>query len=171
MICLRMQAMPVAVIAKASKSAGDSASAGLDGLTSEQARRLALKIGPNSMPDSSSHPARRAVGKLWAPVPWMLEASIVLRLILGKHFEAAVIGVLLAFNAVLSFIQEGRAQATLAALKSRLALTASVHRDGQWKTVPASDLVPGDVIKLSLGGVVRRMFDCLRATCCWINRC
>jgi H+-transporting ATPase len=49
---------------------------------------------------------------------------------------------------------EGRAQATLAALKSRLALTASVRRDGAWKNIPASGLVPGDAVKLSLGGVV-----------------
>jgi H+-transporting ATPase len=58
------------------------------------------------------------------------------------------------FNAVLGFFQEGRAQATLAALKSRLALNASVRRDGCWKTIPASELVPGDSVKLSLGGVV-----------------
>src|SRR5208337_3858747 len=44
--------------------------------------------------------------------------------------------------------------ATLAALRSRLALSASVRRGGAWKIVPAAELVPGDVIKLSLGGVV-----------------
>ena len=52
------------------------------------------------------------------------------------------------------FFQEGRAQATLAALKSRLALNASVRRDGAWTTVPAAELVPGDIVKLSLGAVV-----------------
>ena len=51
-------------------------------------------------------------------------------------------------------LQESRAQATLAALKSRLALTASVKRDGAWKTVPAAEVAPGDVVKLSLGAVV-----------------
>ncbi|MGA3304136.1 MAG: HAD-IC family P-type ATPase [Methylovirgula sp.] len=58
------------------------------------------------------------------------------------------------FNAALGLLQESRAQATLAALKSRLALNASVRRDGAWKTVPAAELVPGDMVKLSLGGVV-----------------
>ena len=58
------------------------------------------------------------------------------------------------FNAALGLFQESRAQATLAALKSRLALTASVRRDGAWKTVPAAELVPGDMVKLSLGAVV-----------------
>ena len=84
----------------------------------------------------------------------MLEAAVVLELVLGKYVEAAVIAGLLLFNAVIGLVQEGRAQHTLAALKSRLALTASVRRDGAWTTLPAADLVPGDVIKLSLGGVV-----------------
>jgi H+-transporting ATPase len=84
----------------------------------------------------------------------MLEAAILLELVLGKFVEAGIIALLLAFNAALSFLQEGRAQATLAALKSRLALTASVRRDGVWKNLPAADLVPGDSVKLSLGGVV-----------------
>jgi H+-transporting ATPase len=106
------------------------------------------------MPDTSAHPLRNALAKFWAPVPWLLEASIVLELVLHKYYEAAIIAGLLAFNAALAYFQEGRAQATLAALKSRLALNASVRRDGAWKTVPAVELVCGDLVKLSLGGVV-----------------
>ena len=106
------------------------------------------------MPDTSAHPLRDALAKFWAPVPWLLEASIVLELMLHKFYEAAIIAALLIFNAALSYFQEGRAQATLAALKSRLALNASVLRDGVWKTVPAAELVCGDLVKLSLGGVV-----------------
>ena len=106
------------------------------------------------MPDTSAHPLRNALAKFWAPVPWLLEASIVLQVVLHKYFEAAVIAGLLVFNAALAYFQEGRAQATLTALKSRLALNASVRRDGAWKTVPAAELVRGDLVKLSLGGVV-----------------
>ena len=106
------------------------------------------------MPDTSAHLLRNALAKFWAPVPWLLEASIVLELVLHKYYEAAIIAGLLVFNAALAYFQEGRAQATLAALKSRLALNASVQRDGAWKTVPAAELVRGDVVKLSLGGVV-----------------
>jgi H+-transporting ATPase len=84
----------------------------------------------------------------------MLEAAIILELALGKYIEASIIALLLLFNAALGLIQESRAQTTLTALKSRLALSASVRRDGAWKTVPAADLVPGDLVKLSLGGVV-----------------
>jgi H+-transporting ATPase len=124
------------------------------GLTSDEARSRLEKFGPNAVPDTALHPLRRAIAKFWAPVPWMLEAAIVLEIALGKYVEGAIIAVLLAFNAVLGFVQEGRAQATLAALKSRLALNASVKRDNAWTTVPAAQLVVGDIVKLSLGAVV-----------------
>jgi len=126
----------------------------VSGLTSEEARHRLGQIGPNAMPDTTLHPLRMALEKLWAPIPWMLEAAILLELFLGKYVEAGIISTLLVFNAGLGFFQESRAQLTLAALKSRLALNASVKRDGEWKAVPAMELVPGDVIKLSLGGVV-----------------
>src|SRR5579863_2898673 len=125
-----------------------------NGLTSDEARSRLEKFGPNAMPDTALHPLRMAIEKFWAPVPWMLEAAIVLELALGKYVEAAIIAGLLIFNAALGLFQESRAQATLAALKSRLALNASVRRDGAWKTISAAELVPGDVVKLSLGGVV-----------------
>jgi H+-transporting ATPase len=125
-----------------------------NGLTGDEARHRLEKFGPNAMPDTASHPLRRAVEKFWAPVPWMLEATIVLEIVLGKFVEATIIAALLVFNAALGLFQEGRAQATLAALKSRLALSASVRRDGAWKTLPAVELVPGDMVTLSLGAVV-----------------
>jgi H+-transporting ATPase len=89
-----------------------------------------------------------------APVPWMLEAAILLQIGLGDYLEDGVVAFLLVFNAVLGFVQEGRGQAKLDALKSRLALVAPMFRDGKWATVPAAAPVPGDVVKLSLGTVV-----------------
>jgi len=124
------------------------------GLTSSEARARLVNYGPNAMPDTSVHPLRMAFEKFWAPVPWLLEAAVVLELVRGSYPEAGIIGALLVFNAGLGLFQEGRAQATLAALRSRLAMTASVRRDGVWATLPAAELVPGDVVKLSLGGVV-----------------
>ncbi len=124
------------------------------GLTSDEGRTRLAKYGPNAMPDTAIPAWRMALAKFWAPVPWMLEAAIILQTVLHEYVEAAVIAGLLVFNAALGFFQEGRAQATLAALKSRLALTASVLRDGVWKNIPATELVPGDTVKLSLGGVV-----------------
>jgi H+-transporting ATPase len=144
--------MPASPTIAATANAPDNVSK--TGLTSDAARRQLAKFGPNAMPDIGVHPLAMAIEKFWAPVPWMLEAAIVLELLLGKWLEAAIIALLVVFNAALGLLQEGRAQATLAALKSRLALTASVKREGAWKTVPATDLPPGDLVKLSLGGVV-----------------
>jgi H+-transporting ATPase len=124
------------------------------GLTSEEALERLEKDGPNAIVDVARHPVQRALGKFWAPIPWMLEAAILLQLGLGDYLEAGIVAFLLIFNAALGFVQEGRAQATLDALKSRLALLASVRRDGHWTTVPAATLVPGDLVKLSLGSVV-----------------
>jgi H+-transporting ATPase len=124
------------------------------GLTTVEARGRLEKSGPNAVSDTDMHPLRMALEKFWTPVPWMLEAAILLELVLGKYIEAAIIAALLVFNAALGLFQENRAQATLAALKSRLALSAQVRRDGAWTTIPAAELVPGDVVKLSLGAVI-----------------
>ena len=124
------------------------------GLTSAQALRVIGLEGPNTVAEPKRHPIAQAAAKFWAPVPWMLESTIVMQLCLGEYPEAAAIAVLLVFNAALSFFQEDRAQATVDALKSRLALTASARRDGAWQTLPAPELVRGDIVKLSLGAVV-----------------
>ena len=124
------------------------------GLTTDEARRRLQAGGSNVVADVREHPIKRALGKLWAPVPWMLEAAIGLALLLGDDAQAGAVAVLLVFNAGLSYFQESRSQATLDALKSRLALVSPVRRDGTWVTVRAAELVPGDVIKLSLGAVV-----------------
>ncbi len=124
------------------------------GLTEAEAAARLAEVGPNEISEHRESLLRRALGKLWAPVPWMLEAAVVLELALGKIVEGAIIAALVIFNAVLALLQEGRARTALAALKSRLAVNASVRRDGVWRTIPARELVPGDRVKLSLGAVV-----------------
>ncbi len=126
----------------------------LEGLSSAEAQRRLRTSGPNALPDTATSLWRRALGKFSAPIPWLLEIAIILQFALREYAEAAVIAVLLVFNALLGLLQEGRAQATLDALKSRLALLASVRRDGHWQTLPATELVTGDLIKLSLGSIV-----------------
>jgi H+-transporting ATPase len=128
--------------------------AAAQGLSSADARERLSRFGPNSIADVQMQPIRRLFEKFWAPVPWLLEATVLLELMLGKYIEAGIIMALLIFNAAIGYFQESRAQATLAALKSRLSLTASVLRDRMWTIIPAAELVPGDVVKLSLGGVV-----------------
>jgi len=124
------------------------------GLTSSEARARLAEAGPNAIREEVTPRWRSFAAKLWGPVPWLLEAAIVLQLGLGARLEAALIGGLLLFNALLGFVQEGRANAALAALKKRLAPTALVRRDGEWLRLAAAELVPGDAIRLPLGAIV-----------------
>jgi H+-transporting ATPase len=61
------------------------------GLTSAEAGRRLQQFGPNAVPDTTPNPFRRALEKFWAPVPWMLEAAIVLQIALGEYAGAAII--------------------------------------------------------------------------------
>jgi H+-transporting ATPase len=126
----------------------------IKGLTSAEARRILSQVGPNATPDVVIHPLRLVLSKFLAPVSILLEIAIVLQLALGEYVEGSIIGALLVFNAAIGFFHESRAQSTIAALKSRLALNASVLRDGAWAIVPAAELVPADTVKLTLGSVV-----------------
>lgn len=121
------------------------------GLTSDEATQRLAQYGPNTVTEERPHPLRALLRKFWAPVPWMLEATIGLQIVLGKLDEAAIIAVLLIFNAVLSFVQENRANRALALLKSRLAVQARVFRDGRWQLIAAQGLVPGDIVHLRMG--------------------
>ncbi|MDA8255638.1 MAG: plasma-membrane proton-efflux P-type ATPase [Betaproteobacteria bacterium] len=131
-----------------------AATTALPGLTSAEARRRLGEFGANVTNEEAPPRWRVFLTKFWAPIPWLLEAAIILQFGLGQYVEASVVGGLLLFNATLGFIQEGRAVAALAALKQRLAPTALVARDGVWIRLPAAELVPGDAIRLPLGAMV-----------------
>lgn len=147
-----MARTPPAIVSEPDVALSPAAEA--EGLSSAAARQRLAQFGPNAVSEPSVHPMRTFAQQFWAPVPWMLEAAILVQASLGEYLEAAVIGGLLLFNALLAFFQHSHAQAALELLKSRLALTASVRRDGTWTMVPAAELVPGDIVKLSLGAVV-----------------
>jgi H+-transporting ATPase len=123
-------------------------------LTSSQVAQRLREFGPNAVAAEAPVRWRVLLAKFWSPIPWLLEAAIVLELSLGKYAETAIIAGLLVFNATLSLVQEGRASAALAALIKRLAPTALVRRDGKWARRPAAELVPGDAIRLPLGTLV-----------------
>ena len=124
------------------------------GLSSEEARRRLLECGLNAVSEKKPHPVLALLGKFRAPVPWMLEATIVLELALGKFVEGIIIAVLLVFNASLSLFQETRARSALELLQKRLAVRARVLRDAAWGLIPAEELVPGDFVHLQIGDLV-----------------
>ncbi len=121
------------------------------GLTSAEARARLQRFGPNAVAEQKTNPLLAILGKFWAPVPWMLEATVALEIAMGKPVEAVVIGALLVFNAMLSLTQEGRARGALEMLRQRLRITARVMRDGRWGQVAAEELVPGDFVYLRMG--------------------
>ncbi len=126
----------------------------LSGMTQQKADELLKQYGLNTIPEEKPRPWLTFLRKMWAPVPWMLEMSIVLELLLGKTLEAAIIGALVVFNALMSTLQENRAQNALALLRKRLTVTCRVLRDGWWQMLPSADLVPGDVVYLRIGDLV-----------------
>jgi hypothetical protein len=116
-----------------------AAASGPRGLTSGEARRRLAELGPNTVAEEAPSSFMTLFEKFWGPVPWLLEAAIVLQLSLGAYIEAAVIATLLLLNATLGVVQQGRAGAALAALKKRLAPAALVLRDGEWVRRPAEE--------------------------------
>jgi H+-transporting ATPase len=131
-----------------------SVSQSLTGLSQAEADKLYQEFGSNTIPEQKTHTWLVFIHKMWAPVPWMLEASILLELILGKYIEAGVIGALVIFNALMSTLQENRAQNALTLLRKRLTVTARVLRDGNWQKISSSELVPGDIVYLRMGDLV-----------------
>jgi H+-transporting ATPase len=126
----------------------------VSGLSTADAQSRLAQFGPNAIAEKRMPAWRQLLVKFWAPVPWMLEVVIALQAILGRYIEAAVIAVLLVFNAGVSFVQERRATSALSALRKRLPVRARVKRDGAWGQVAAEQLVPGDVVHVRVGDLV-----------------
>jgi len=131
-----------------------SGSSNLEGLSSSEAARRLAEFGPNAVAEEHVHSLKRIARHFWAPVPWMLEATIALQIAIGQRLTASSIAILLVANVILATIQESRADAALALLKQRLLLKSRVKRDGGWIDLPAADLVPGDIVEVCLGDVV-----------------
>jgi H+-transporting ATPase len=92
--------------------------------------------------------------RFWGIVPWMLEATAIVTWLLGKYTDTLVIVFLLVFNAAMALWREGRAKAAMAGLKQRLRILSRVKRDGQWSTIPARELVPGDLVRVRAGDLL-----------------
>ena len=124
------------------------------GLSEAEAAERLARYGSNAIQAERRHLLRRLASKLTGPVPYMLEAAVVLELAVGKVTEAIIVAALVIFNGILSFAQEGRARHALDLLRSRLAVQARVMRDGRWELVKAEVLVPGDMVHVRMGDIV-----------------
>jgi len=125
-----------------------------DGLTEVEASKRLTKDGPNELPEKKTNPLLKFLGYFWGPIPWMIEAAVILSGVVKHWPDFCIILVLLGTNAVVGFWEERAAGNAIAALKAHLATKTRVKRDGQWVTPPARQLVTGDVIQLKQGDIV-----------------
>lgn len=124
------------------------------GLTQSEAEARLAQYGPNELPEEKANPFLKFLTYFWGPIPWMIEIAAVLSAVVRHWPDFAIILLLLLANAVVGFWEEHQAGNAIAALKARLAIKARVRRDGQWTSLDARELVPGDVIRLRLGDIV-----------------
>lgn len=124
------------------------------GLNPEEARQRLDHYGYNELAEKETNPLLKFLTYFWGPIPWMIEAAVVLSALVRHWADFVIILVLLLANAVVGFWEEYQAGNAIAALKAKLALKARVRRGGEWLTCPARDLVPGDLIRVRLGDIV-----------------
>ena len=125
-----------------------------NGLTQVEAQKRLAQYGPNEIPEKKSSSILTFLTYFWGPIPWMIEAAVILSAVARHWPDFGIILVLLVANSVVGFWEERQAGNAIAALKAKLAINARVQRDGRWATPPARELVPGDVVRLRLGDIV-----------------
>jgi H+-transporting ATPase len=126
----------------------------VDGLSDSEASGRIKEYGYNELTEEKVNPFFKFLTYFWGPIPWMIEAAVILSAVTGDWVDFSIIMVLLIMNAVVGFWEEYQADNAIDALKNKLALKARVRRDGAWKIIPSRELVPGDIIRLRLGDII-----------------
>ncbi|TVP49205.1 MAG: HAD family hydrolase [Gemmatimonadales bacterium] len=125
---------------------------GLD--PAEAAKRLESH-GPNQLPEEApEHPLLRFLKQFRNVLIYILLGAMVFTAVLGEWLDSGVILLVVVVNALVGFIQEGKAAEAMEGIRGLLSPTARVLRGGKVKEVDAADLVPGDVVTLESGGRV-----------------
>ena len=137
-------------LAEVERKLGSSA----DGLTQAEAQKRLTQYGPNEIAEKKTNELLKFLSYFWGPIPWMIEAAVILSAVARHWPDFGIILVLLLANAVVGFWEEHQAGNAIAALKATLAIKARVKRDGKWITPAARELVPGDVIRVRMGDIV-----------------
>lgn len=126
----------------------------LDGLSQKEAQKRHIKYGPNEIAEKKSNPFLKFLTYFWGPIPWMIEIAVILSGVIQHWPDFFIILILLFSNALVGFWEEHQAGNAIASLKAKLAINARVKREGQWITMLARDLVPGDLIRIRMGDIV-----------------
>ena len=124
------------------------------GLAQVEAEKRLAQYGPNEIAEKKTNEFLKFLFYFWGPIPWMIEAAVVLSAVARHWPDFGIILTLLLANALVGFWEEHQAGSAIAALKATLAIKARVKRDGKWVEPAARELVPGDVIRLRLGDIV-----------------
>ena len=124
------------------------------GLTSTEAKARIDQYGRNELVDKEVSNLMKFMAFFWGPIAWMIEAAALLSLLMEHWADFTIIMVLLIYNAVSGFWQQLKASDALAALKAGLAPKATVLRDGEFVSIDAAEVVPGDVLRIKLGEIV-----------------
>jgi H+-transporting ATPase len=124
------------------------------GISESEAKARLVKYGYNELAEEKTNPLVRFLSYFWGPIPWMIEVAAILSAVVRHWEDFVIIFALLLMNAGVGFWEEYQAGNAIAALKAKLALNARVKRDGLWTTIPARELVPGDLMRISIGEIV-----------------
>jgi magnesium-transporting ATPase (P-type) len=123
-----------------------------DGLSSGQARQRLEQHGPNRLAEAPPVPAWRRLARQFDNLLlYVLMAAGLVTALMGHWVDTVVISAVVVLNAAIGFIQEGKAERALQAIRHLLSPHAVVLRDGQQHDIDAADLVPGDVVMLASG--------------------
>ncbi len=125
-----------------------------NGLSTAQARARLEFYGPNAIREKHQNPWLKFLSYFWGPIAWMIETAAILSAVVHNYEDLTIILFMLIFNAIVGFWQEYQAGNAIEQLKKNLALKARVFRNGEWQTVDASELVPGDKVKIRLGDIM-----------------
>ena len=125
-----------------------------EGLSGGEAAARLERYGTNALAEQQRSVVLECLSHFWAPIPWMIELAVVLTALTGRWADFGIILALLLLNGVVGFWEEHQAANAIEALKGRLAKLARVRRDGEWRTVPAEEMVPGDLVAVARGDVI-----------------
>src|SRR3989344_3919791 len=128
---------------------------GINGLTGAEAEERLKKYGLNQIKEIHKISVFKILlNQLKSFIIYVLIAAAIIALLFGKTTDTIIILAIIILNTILGFIKENKAKKSIQALKKRAAPNAVVIREGKEKLIPASDLVPGDIIIIESGSKI-----------------